>query len=112
MHYQKGSTKNKKLMLKKLSRSVSLIAAVFMLGLIAEMSLLPSSASAAQITSRSLTLQAGASDGGSDPGGTVNHFFSFTLPTAGNVVSIQFLYCTLADGSCITPSGLDTTAAT
>ena len=67
---------------------------------------------AAQITSRSLTLQAGASDGGSKPGGVVNHLFAFTLPTAGNVGSIQFLYCTTASGTCTLPTGLVTTSAT
>ena len=72
----------------------------------------PSMASAAQITTRSLTLQAGATDGGSKPGGVVNHLFSFTVPTTGNVGSIQFLYCTLADGGCVTPTGLVTTSAT
>jgi hypothetical protein len=69
-------------------------------------------ASAAQITSRSLTLQAGATDGGSMPGGVVNHLFSFTVPTTGNVGSIEFEYCTTASGACTTPTGLDTTAAT
>ncbi|HEX5797521.1 MAG TPA: hypothetical protein VFX86_03975 [Candidatus Saccharimonadales bacterium] len=73
---------------------------------------LPNSASAAQITVRSLTLQAGATDGGSQPGGVVDHLFGFTIPTTGNVGSIQFLYCTTASGTCTTPTGLDTTAAT
>ena len=68
--------------------------------------------SAAQITNRSLTLQAGGTDGGSKPGGVVNHFFSFTTGTTGNVGSIQFLYCTVAVGTCVTPTGLVTTAAT
>ncbi len=68
------------------------------------------SASAAQITARSLTLQAGATDGGSMPGGTVNHYFTFTAPTGGSVGSIEFLYCTLAAGACVTPTGLDTAA--
>lgn len=69
--------------------------------------------SAAQITVRSLTLQAGVSDGGSKPGGVVNHLFTFTLPSVGNtnVGSIQFLYCTTAGGSCVTPTGLSTTSA-
>ena len=69
-------------------------------------------ASAAQITSRSLTLQAGASDGGSKPSGIVHHLFGFTLPTAGTVGSIKFEYCTTAAGACTTPTGLTTTAAT
>jgi hypothetical protein len=59
-----------------------------------------------------LTLQAGATDGGSKPGGVVNHLFGFTVPTTGNVGSIEFKYCTTAIGTCTTPTGLDTTAAT
>lgn len=75
--------------------------------------LLPSVASAAQqITNRSLTLQAGTTDGGSKPGGVVNHLFSFTLPGGGNVGSIKFSYCTTASGTCTTPAGLVTTSAT
>jgi hypothetical protein len=76
--------------------------------------LMPSSVYAAQITSRSLTLQDGASDGGSKPGGVVKHLYGFTLPNAGNVNvgSIQFLYCTIASGTCTTPTGLVTTSAT
>jgi hypothetical protein len=76
--------------------------------------LLPKGASAAQITNRSLTLQAGAGgDGGSMPGGDVRHFFQFTVPAVGNpnVGSIQFLYCTTASGTCTTPTGLVTTSA-
>ena len=94
----------------RITRPLS-VAALLMLGLIISI-LAPSIASAAQITNRSLTLEAGGSAGGSQPGGVVNHLFSFTVPTTGNVGSIQFLYCTLADGSCTTPTGLDTTAAT
>jgi hypothetical protein len=77
-------------------------------------SYLSSNVSAAQITSRSLTLQSGAADGGSKPSGVVKHFFQFTLPAVGNpsVGSIQFLYCTIASGTCTTPVGLSTTSAT
>jgi len=67
---------------------------------------------AAQITERSLTLQAGATDGGSLAGGDVYHLFDFVIPTTGNVGSIEFEYCTIAAGTCTTPTGLDTTAAT
>lgn len=67
---------------------------------------------AAQITLRSLTLQAGASEGGSKPGGVVNHQFTFTIPTSGNIGSIRFEYCTIASGTCVMPTGLVTTAAT
>jgi hypothetical protein len=74
--------------------------------------IMANSAYAAQITSRSLTLQAGVSDGGSKPGGVVNHFFAFTLPGGSTVGSIKFSYCTTAAGSCTTPTGLVTTSAT
>jgi len=59
-----------------------------------------------------LTLQAGATDGGSMPSGNVDHLFTFTVPTTADVGSIKFEYCTLAAGTCTLPTGLDTTAAT
>jgi len=73
--------------------------------------------SAAQITTRSLTLQAGdGGDGGSMPGGVVNHSFTFTLPTSSPVGSILFQYCTTAAdvgaATCIAPAGLNVTPAT
>ncbi len=71
---------------------------------------------AAQITNRSLTLQSGPADGGSKPGGIVNHEFKFTVPSVGNTTigSIKFQYCMEAVGSplpsnCTTPTGLLTT---
>lgn len=67
---------------------------------------------AAQITNRSLTLQSGGVDGGSQPGGNVYHLFNFTVPTTASVGSIKFEYCTTASGACTTPTGLVTTAAT
>jgi len=70
------------------------------------------SAYAAQITARSLTLQAGGTDGGSKPGGVVNHKFDFNLPTTGNIGSIKFEYCTNASTTCVMPVGLLTTSAT
>ncbi len=71
-------------------------------------------AHAAQITTRSLTLVAGTTDGGSKPGGVVNHLFTFTAgSSAATVGSIQFLYCTTASvATCVTPTGLHTTSAT
>ena len=87
---------------------------VFLVALLCLFMLISSSqvVQAAQITTRSLVLQAGASDGGSKPGGVVTHDFSLTVPTTASVGSIQFLYCTTAAGSCTTPTGLSTTAAT
>lgn len=68
---------------------------------------------AAQITSRSLTLEAGATDGGSMPGGNVNHQFDFTIPSGTSIGSIKFEYCTTASvAACVLPTGLDTTSAT
>jgi hypothetical protein len=68
---------------------------------------------AAQITTRSLTLQASGANGGSAPGVSVNHIFTFTLPTGGTALgSIKFQYCTTASGTCTAPTGLVTTAAT
>jgi len=67
---------------------------------------------AAQITNRSLTLQAGVSDGGSKPNGVVNHSFTFSIPSGSSMGSIQFQYCTTAGSTCILPPGLVTTAAT
>ena len=99
--------------MKKFERVIKLAGVVTLLaGMIIQ--IIPvGSASAAQITIRNLVLQNGAGNvGGSKAGGVVNHFFTFTIPTTGNVGSIQFLYCTLAAGTCTTPTGLSTTSAT
>jgi hypothetical protein len=75
----------------------------------------PGHTSAAEIEPRSLTLQAGASAGGSDPGGVVNHLFSFTVPTSSAIQTIEFQYCTDAKAAgvtCTVPTGLSTTAST
>ena len=69
-------------------------------------------ASAAQITARSLKLQAGETDGGSKPGGVVNHLFNFSVPSSTAVGSVQLQYCTTASGTCTLPAGLLTTSAT
>jgi hypothetical protein len=65
-------------------------------------------ASAAQITSRTLTLQANGTNGASEAGVAANHLFSFTLPTSGTLGSIKFEYCTTATGgACVAPAGID-----
>lgn len=71
----------------------------------------PGQAYATQITTRSLTLQDGATDGGSKPGGTVKHLFTVTLPSTTTIHSIKFQYCTSADGTCTEPTGLVTAGA-
>ncbi len=86
--------------------------AVILVGVLISPLLTQQIVEAAQITNRSLTLQAGASAGGSDPGGVVNHLFSFTVPSATSIQTIEFQYCTAASGTCGTVTGLTTTSAT
>ena len=71
-------------------------------------------AGAAQINDRSLQLLTGASgDGGSLPGGTVNHRFEFKLGSAHSIGSIKVEYCTVASVvACVSPTGLDASPAT
>lgn len=106
--------------MKTKTKSISslLVVAVLLLATVVQV-LMPGSADAAQITSRKLTLQAGATDGGSKPSGNVNHLFEFTLPAHGageELGSIKFEYCTTAADTgaltCIVPAGLTTTSAT
>ncbi len=91
---------------------VRLLVGVFCLVFVLLLAAPVKNAYAATLTSRSLTLQAGATDGGSKPSGVVKHLFGFTVATTNNVGSIQFLYCTTAAGTCNTPNGLSTTSAT
>ncbi len=103
--------------MKKPQKLLAIVSLVVLVAGIFSSALLKGKASAAQITARSLTLQAGATDGGSLPSGNVNHLFSFTIATTNNVGSIKFEYCTtaadsLASPTCVTPAGLSTTSAT
>jgi hypothetical protein len=111
--------------MKRLKAYIALFSAVvLMAGIVLQV--FPSrTVEAAQITARSLTLQAGATDsdgdgindGGSQPGGFANHFFQFNLPSSTSMGSIKFEYCTTAAAvplgiNCNLPTGLDTTTAT
>ncbi len=72
-------------------------------------------ANAAQITSRSLTLLTSTDGltGGSTPGGVVNHKFTFTLPTSQTLGSVELQYCDVAEiNTCNTPTGMDASTAT
>jgi len=93
---------------------LSLVSIFVLLAAVVSQALMTNIAYAAQITDRKLTLVAGASDGGSKPGGVVNHLYNFTVPNTGtpNVGSIRFQYCTTASGTCTMPTGLVTTSAT
>lgn len=86
------------------SRFTRLVARLGVVALLVNL-LIPLSATASQITSRSLTL--GTSQGAT----STSHNFEFTLPSSTTVKSIAFLYCTTPSGSCVTPTGLTTTTA-
>lgn len=92
---------------------VRIVVVVFLLATIALQFLpLTTARAAEQITTRSLTLQAGTVDGGSKVGGSVHHLFQFTLPSTTAIGSISFEYCTTAAMTCVAPDGIDTTNAT
>ena len=100
----------------QLLRAAGLVSLAALLVLQLAGMLFTTPAYATQITNRSLQLVAGASDGGSKPGGIVNHKFKFTLPTAGTVGSVSFEYCkTAADVgalTCVAPDGMTAATAT
>lgn len=96
-------------------------AALLIAGFLTQIMSVPSAhATAAQITDRKLTLQAGIDgpdtdtipDGGSQPGGNSNHLFDFSLPSSTAIGSIKFQYCTTAAPvsggvGCVAPTGID-----
>lgn len=68
----------------------------------------PPALSAARLENRSIEI------GSSKPAVTTNHIVSFTVPTAGNIGSIAFEYCSntpIFELSCDPPSGLDVSLA-
>lgn len=69
--------------------------------------LLTRDAGAAQITTRSLTISSGVPSASA-----VTYTYGFTLPTAGNVQSVQFQACTTAIGTCTGPTTLNINAGT
>jgi hypothetical protein len=83
----------------QLRRSFFIIQAAVLLIAIYFMVVL-NQANAAQITSRSVTITSGVPSATS-----VTYTYGFTLPTAGNVQSIQFQACTTAVGTCTGPTG-------
>ncbi|HEX5797315.1 MAG TPA: hypothetical protein VFX86_02905 [Candidatus Saccharimonadales bacterium] len=58
-------------------------------------------ASAAQLTSRSMTLSSAVPAASS-----VTHTFGFTVPTATTILGIKFQACSAAIGTCTAPTGL------
>ena len=102
--------------LQKTPHLLRLISVFTLIGIVSLQSLLLPSAYADQIVTRSLTLQANGLNGGSKPGALVNHLFSFTVPTAGDIGSIKFEYCTTAADvgaqTCQAPTAMNAAAAT
>lgn len=107
-------------MINQLKRHLSLLSAITLLVGIIVVSLPPKHAHAVtqQITERVLTLEAGATDGGSLASGNVKHKFNFKLAdTTSNLGSISFQYCTTAAPvsggvNCIAPAGMNVAAST
>lgn len=88
---------------------------VFMVTALSFLPLLSGHAGAVgELQPRKLTLEAGTTDAGSKPGGTVKYLFNFTTATGGNIGSIDFKFCTSASISagCTAPTGLDIHSAT
>src|SRR3989338_1483613 len=71
--------------------------------------LLPSTASAAQITSRKLTLSTSSAASGA---ATTTYTFNFTVPSATVLQSFEAEVCTTASGSCTTPTGFSNSSST
>ncbi len=91
----------------KTSRFISLIVtAWFALSLLLSNIVLLGTASAAQITSRSVTL------GSSVASATTTYTFSFVLPSSTVLQSFEAVVCTTASGACSTPAGFSNASAT
>lgn len=106
--------------MKKAKRLISIFSAVALLAGIAVQAMpgvVHADTTPGQITNRSLTLEAGGSDGGSLAGGNVSHLFNFTLHDGTDSLgSITFQYCTTAakvqNGiDCNAPAGISTFGA-
>ena len=83
-----------------LKRLLYLAVAVLVLFSLSAM-LQPSKVFAGELEPRSWLLESTTTTGGSDPGGTVNYLFNFTVPTLNTTITgIQFQFCEVADGTC------------
>ncbi len=75
------------------------MVAVLLASVVLPLFVFTQSASAAQVTSRSVTI------GTSKSSATTTYTYAFTLATTGNVGSISFQACTTPLGTCISPGG-------
>ncbi len=94
-------------MLRNTTKQLSIFSAVALLVFVSvSVALLPRTATAAQITSRKLTL------GDSAPSASTTYTFDFTTATTATFQSFSAQICTTASGACSAPSGLTTTSST
>lgn len=108
----------------KVKRLVYLAVAILVVTGVSSFAFPKGSAALGVLEPRSLTLQTdtalstSAQVGGSDPGGTVDNSFQFTVPLADQstaIGSISFQYCVQADNTCgnlNTTDSMSTTSAT
>jgi len=73
------------------------------------MVLLPTPASAAQITARKLTLSTSSP---ASSAATTTYTFNFTVPSATVIKSAEAVICTTASGACSTPTGFSNSSST
>jgi hypothetical protein len=92
-------------LLPKLKRFNFRVFSVFIIGVVILTSF-SSTAFAAQITGRSLSI------GSSVASASTTYGFTFTVPSATVVKSVSFTACTTASGTCTTPSGFSISGST
>ena len=85
--------------LKQQINSVWFMIAVLFAAIVLPLFVFMQTASAAQLTTRSVSI------GTSKPSATTTYTYTFTLPTTGNVGSISFQACTTPLGTCVSPGG-------
>ncbi len=97
---------HKSLQLKQSIKSVAYQASALVVAFSTLMFSLSGTAGAAAITSRKVTL------GSSVASASTTYGFSFVLPTATIVKSVEAIACTTASGACTTPSGFTAVGST
>ena len=94
---------------KKLATRLVYLATSTILSLAGLMALAPSTASAAQLTARKLTLSTSAPTASA---ATTTYTFDFTTGTTATFQSFQAQICTTASGTCTTPTGFANSSST
>lgn len=90
-------------------RVFRLVVVVALLGTVLVSGLFVPEASASQITSRALTL---SSSNPAASNATTTYTFTFTVPSATAIKSVNIVICTVAAGTCTTPTGFSNASAT